>query len=264
MAAAAGHRDRPPAPGGAARHDRAGEPPGRRCPARCFADGADARWRRGMLDDVGLEASTSRTGSSTLTVAQKHLLEIAKALAVVADACSSSTSRPRRSAQERSTLLFGACARRPPRGTAVVYITHRLAEVRELADRVTVLRDGRLRGTGRVDDITDDELLALIVGRAARLDVPAQARRRRRQAPMLRDRRPRAGRLRRRLAHAPRAARSSASPASSATARASCCARSPGSSRSPGTVTVGGTRCSSRRPAAPSRRTCPPTGTPRA
>ena len=52
-----------------------------------------------------------------------------------------------------------------PTGTSVVYITHRLAEVRELADRVTVLRDGRLRGTAVVGEITDDELLALIVGR---------------------------------------------------------------------------------------------------
>ncbi|MEA9980135.1 D-xylose ABC transporter ATP-binding protein, partial [Pseudomonas sp. RTS4] len=46
-----------------------------------------------------------------------------------------------------------------------VYITHRLAEVRELADKVTVLRDGRVRGSARVADITDDELLAMIVGR---------------------------------------------------------------------------------------------------
>ena len=53
-----------------------------------------------------------------------------------------------------------------------MYITHRLAEVRELADRVTVLRDGKLRGTPRVDDISDDELLALIVGRSSRPTFP--------------------------------------------------------------------------------------------
>ena len=65
----------------------------------------------------------------------------------------------------RSSCSSTWCARPPRQGTAVVYITHRLAEVRELADRVTVLRDGRHRGTAEVADVTDDELLAMIVGR---------------------------------------------------------------------------------------------------
>ena len=47
----------------------------------------------------------------------------------------------------------------------MVYITHRLAEVRELAHRVTVLRDGKMRGTAASSEITDEELLAMIVGR---------------------------------------------------------------------------------------------------
>ncbi len=67
---------------------------------------------------------------------------------------------------ESVDLLFelrAGCRR--DRAPSVVYITHRLAEVRELADRVTVLRDGRLRATAVVDEISDGELLALIVGR---------------------------------------------------------------------------------------------------
>ena len=50
-------------------------------------------------------------------------------------------------------------------GTSVIYITHRLAELRQIAHRVTVLRDGRVRGGGLVDEIGDAELLGMIVGR---------------------------------------------------------------------------------------------------
>ena len=45
-------------------------------------------------------------------------------------------------------------------GTSVIYITHRLAELRQIAQRVTVLRDGRVRGGGLVNEIGDDALLA--------------------------------------------------------------------------------------------------------
>src|SRR5258708_36217375 len=51
-------------------------------------------------------------------------------------------------------------------GTSVIYITHRLAELREIAHRVTVLRDGKVRGGGLVGEISDAELLNMIVGRA--------------------------------------------------------------------------------------------------
>ena len=50
-------------------------------------------------------------------------------------------------------------------GTSVIYITHRLAELRQIAQRVTVLRDGRYRGSSLVSAISDADLLGLIVGR---------------------------------------------------------------------------------------------------
>src|SRR5262249_23503690 len=71
-------------------------------------------------------------------------------------------------------LLFGRVRSAASEGTAVVYITHRLAEVRELADRVTVLRDGRNRGTVLVDQVTDDELLTMIIGRQLEHAFPAK------------------------------------------------------------------------------------------
>src|SRR4029453_1322946 len=95
---------------------------------------------------------------------QKHLLELAKALVLkprllILDEPTAPLGR------DAVDLLFARVRKAADEGTAVVYITHRLAEVRVLATRVTVLRDGKLRGTMSVDEVTDDELLALIVGR---------------------------------------------------------------------------------------------------
>ncbi|HEV7203502.1 MAG TPA: ATP-binding cassette domain-containing protein [Jatrophihabitans sp.] len=125
-------------------------------------DGA-RRAMRAMLDDVGfLPHLEDRVGS--LTIAQKHLLELAKALVtrpslLILDEPTAPLG------QESVDLLFERVRSAAAQGTAVVYITHRLAEVRALADRVTVLRDGEVSGSAAAGDVTDDELLALIVGR---------------------------------------------------------------------------------------------------
>jgi len=125
--------------------------------------GSEADSMRQMLADVGFTGHLEdRVGG--LSVAQKHLLELAKALVI----------EPKLLILDEPTaplgpdsveLLFSRVRAATARGTAVVYITHRLAEVRELADRVTVLRDGRVRGSSLVPDISDDQLLAMIVGR---------------------------------------------------------------------------------------------------
>ena len=61
-------------------------------------------------------------------------------------------------------------------GTSVIYITHRLAELRQIAHRVTVLRDGRVRGEARVAEVTDENLLSMIVGRALGSTFPPKAK----------------------------------------------------------------------------------------
>ena len=118
---------------------------------------------RRMLEDVGSSAHLEDRVSG-LSVAQRHLLELAKALVVnpsllILDEPTAPLG------PDSVEMLFERVRRAAATGTAVVYITHRLAEVRELADRVTVLRDGRVRGTAEVGSITDDELLSMIVGR---------------------------------------------------------------------------------------------------
>lgn len=125
---------------------------------------------RAMLDRVGCTAHLEdRVGG--LSIAQKHLLELAKALAMkprllILDEPTAPLG------QESVGLLFDLVRSATHDGTAVVYITHRLAEVRELADRVTVLRDGHHTGTATVTDVTDDQLLAMIVGRQLEYTFP--------------------------------------------------------------------------------------------
>src|SRR3954454_13695296 len=125
-----------------------------------------AKAMRAILDDVHFLGHLEDRVSS-LSVARRHLFELAKAFAVsprllILDEPTAPLS------QDSVELLFTAVRRLAAAGTAIVYITHRLGEVRQIADRVTVLRDGALRGTSPVKAISDAELLALIVGR--RLD----------------------------------------------------------------------------------------------
>ena len=116
-----------------------------------------------LLSRVGLTLRLSQRVEK-LTVAQKHLIEIAKALAVnprilVLDEPTAPLG------QDSVELLFDLVEKAVAQGTAVIYITHRLAEVRRVAQKVTVLRDGVTRATSDVAAVTDSELLALIIGR---------------------------------------------------------------------------------------------------
>jgi len=62
--------------------------------------------------------------------------------------------------------LFAKIAEITARGTAVVYISHRLPEVRRVADRISILRDGQMRGTFPARGISEVEVLNLIIGRS--------------------------------------------------------------------------------------------------
>jgi ribose transport system ATP-binding protein len=125
-----------------------------------------------LLERVGLKISL-KLRVEDLSIAQKHLLEIAKALAtspkiLVLDEPTAALG------QDSVELLFQLVAKEIANGTAVIYITHRLAEVRELANIVTVLRDGHLMATSNINEITDAELLAQIIGRELKSTFPAK------------------------------------------------------------------------------------------
>jgi ribose transport system ATP-binding protein len=104
----------------------------------------------------------SRAGD--LSVAAQQLVEIGRALAVgcrvlVLDEPTSSLS------QEDIKSLFGIILELKSKGIAIVYISHFLEEVSAIADRLTVLRDGAAVGTHRISDISNDEIVSLMVGR---------------------------------------------------------------------------------------------------
>jgi ribose transport system ATP-binding protein len=130
---------------------------------------------REMLDTVGL-ALPLHMRAGQMTVAQKHLLEIGKALAMkpkllILDEPTASLD------QEATDMLFGLIRKAVKAGTSVIYITHRLAELRQIAQRVTVMRDGRVRGSALVDDTSDAELVNLIVGRTLEAAFPPKSKR---------------------------------------------------------------------------------------
>ena len=118
---------------------------------------------RNALDAVDLHVPL-RTRADELTVAQKHLLEIAKALAIKPKVLI--LDEPTASLDQAATdMLFDRVREVVRTGTSVIYITHRLAELRQIAQRVTVLRDGRVQGVRLVDEVSDTDLLSMIVGR---------------------------------------------------------------------------------------------------
>jgi ribose transport system ATP-binding protein len=99
-----------------------------------------------------------------LSLAARQIVEICRALA--ADARVVLMDEPTSSLQSADVeRLFGLIRRLSARGIAVIYISHFLEEVRQIADRYTVLRDGRSVATGAIADATNDELIARMVGR---------------------------------------------------------------------------------------------------
>jgi ribose transport system ATP-binding protein/rhamnose transport system ATP-binding protein len=101
---------------------------------------------------------------SDLSPSQRQLVEIAKALSqqvriLILDEPTSSLTI------SEARQLFKILHRLAEKGVAIIYVTHRLAEVFEVADRVTVLKDGRVTGVRRIAETTPDELIHLEVGR---------------------------------------------------------------------------------------------------
>ncbi|MGV1866182.1 MULTISPECIES: ATP-binding cassette domain-containing protein [unclassified Rhizobium] len=144
-------------------------------PSSVFAGRSPQEVVQEVLDTVGLQVPLVMRADS-LTVAQKHLLEIAKALALkprvlILDEPTASLD------QDSTDMLFGRIREIAGAGTAVIYITHRLAELRQIAHRVTVLRDGKVRGAEMVRDISDGDLVNMIVGRTLKSAFPPKSQR---------------------------------------------------------------------------------------
>jgi ribose transport system ATP-binding protein len=119
---------------------------------------------RRVLETIGFDIDP-RLPVHSLGVAQQQMVEIAKALSQ--DARILVMDEPTAALSDRETeLLFAMIARLKARGVAIVYISHRLAEVFALGDRITVLRDGQKIASVLPSQTTPDELVRLMVGRS--------------------------------------------------------------------------------------------------
>lgn len=99
-----------------------------------------------------------------LSVAQQQLVEIAKAIS--ADAKVIIMDEPTASiSQKDSAKLLEIVKKLREEGVTIIYISHRLAEISQIADRITVLRDGSQIETLEAENVTEQQLISLMVGR---------------------------------------------------------------------------------------------------
>ena len=116
-----------------------------------------------FLNSVGLQVDPA-TIVRELTVGKQQMVEIAKALSINARVLI--MDEPTSSLSQRETEnLFKVIKDLRVAGVSIIYISHRLGEVKELADRVTVLRDGKNAGDLAREEITHDAMVKLMVGR---------------------------------------------------------------------------------------------------
>ena len=124
----------------------------------------------GLLERVGLEIDP-RTPVELLGVAQMQLIEIAKAIAyqselVILDEPTATLT------ENEITKLFAIIRQLKSDGVTIIYISHRLAEVFEIGDRITVLRNGKVIGTKDVTDTSIPDIVRMMVGRDMESEYP--------------------------------------------------------------------------------------------
>lgn len=100
----------------------------------------------------------------SLTMAQKQMVEIIKAVSINAKIIIMDEPTSSLSGKETESL-FRIIRKLKSRGVAVVFITHRLDEIFEICDHMTVLRDGHYVGERDIKDITKDEMITMMIGR---------------------------------------------------------------------------------------------------
>ena len=116
-----------------------------------------------LLQDLNLDIDP-RVPVGNLGIGQQQLVEIAKALSKEAKilVLDEPTAELTESEVE---ILFNILKKLKSRGVGMVYISHKLNEVFEMSDRITVLRDGKTVGTHNASDLTKDKVIELMVGR---------------------------------------------------------------------------------------------------
>lgn len=117
------------------------------------------------LEMLGQASLSPNTIVGTLSIGTQQLIEIARAIVsgakiIIMDEPTSSLST------EDIRALLRVISSLREQGIAIIYISHFLEEVQEIADRYTILRDGESCGTGLMNDITIPEMIRMMVGRS--------------------------------------------------------------------------------------------------
>jgi len=133
---------------------------------------AERRRALEVFEPMGVKIDTE-TPCRELTVAQQQVVEIAKALLlnariIVMDEPSATLT------SEEVDRLFAMIRDLKAQGIGVIYISHRLDEVFQIADRVMVLRDGRHIAARGVEEVSRDQLIEMMVGRTLENEFPKQ------------------------------------------------------------------------------------------
>jgi ABC-type sugar transport system ATPase subunit len=118
---------------------------------------------RALLDEVKLHVDTQTTVSK-LSTAQKQMVEVAKALSlnarlIIMDEPTSSLT------DTETQTLFDIVRKLRARGVAIVFISHRMVEIFQIADKVSVMRDGQMITTLEVGQTTEADIISAMVGR---------------------------------------------------------------------------------------------------
>ena len=116
-----------------------------------------------ILRSIGVEVDT-HVPVLELGVAEQQMVEIAKALAMEARILVLDEPTSALSLREIKQL-FSTVKKLKENGVGIIYISHRMEELKQIGDRVTVMRDGQLIGTRRVSDIEIDEVITMMIGR---------------------------------------------------------------------------------------------------
>jgi len=117
-----------------------------------------------ILDDFGFNKKAT-TLMGELTIAQCQMVEIIKAVSYQANIII--MDEPTSSLDNTETeRLFKVIRELRAKGVAIIYISHRMEEIFEVCDEVSIFRDGRYVGYYEIGDVTQDQLISLMVGRS--------------------------------------------------------------------------------------------------
>ena len=118
---------------------------------------------RKLLSEIGFDLDVTRR-IEELSVVQQQVVEIVKALSFTASVLI--MDEPSAALTDKELRkLFEIIRTLKARGVTVIYISHMLDEIFQIADRVTVLKDGKVVGTRTIPELTKDDLVRMMVGR---------------------------------------------------------------------------------------------------